>query len=201
MAVVNTCPYCHRSMSSDLIWCPHCEKIYPRLVTCYICYQAVSTTEAIVKRKRTTAEAYYHPSCYREVLKEQTCPTCSYTFSEQEQNNFGGGDEYLDYTNCPNCGHRWIKFFYCPCEMKGIAGKDAQVRYLDGSVAYGNVHRTCVTARQLSAEREWKESGEKRAQLLAHRKKSRLCLICGKKISWLEKLLNGGKCNWDASEE
>lgn len=194
MAVVNTCPYCNGSMSSDLIWCPHCEKIYPRNVTCNICFQAMNNVEAIVNKKKSVVKAYYHPSCYREVLKEQKCPTCSYTFSEEGQNSFGKGDQILG-TRCSNCGQGGITFFFCACEMKGFIGKEARIKYRNGEEG-GLFHRTCVKARQIIAEREWREH----EQLLAHRKRSRLCLSCGKKISYLEKWLNGGKCNWDASD-
>lgn len=191
MAVVNTCPYCNRSMSSDLIWCPHCEKIYPRTVACYICYQAVNTAEAIVNRKRTTVDAYYHPSCYREVLKEQTCPTCSYTFSEEEQNNFGQGDNYWNHTSCPNCGQRGIEFFDCSCRMKGFRGKAAHVRAKDHGIEdNSSYHRACVSARQMVND----QKGEESRQLLARRRESRRCLSCGKKIGFWSSWFEGGKC-------
>jgi hypothetical protein len=180
MAVVNTCPYCNRSMSSDLIWCPHCEKIYPRTVTCDICYQAVNNTESIIKRKKTVIKAYYHPSCYREVLKEQTCPTCNYTFLEQEQDRFGREPTW-NYTSCPNCGHQVINFFHCGCQMMGIEGKAAHVTAgANAVVDTGSYHQACVNARQMITDKNSKE----RTELLAHRKRSNLCLVCGKTISW-----------------
>ena len=194
MAVVNTCPSCNRSMSSDLTWCPHCEQIYPRIVTCFICYQELNNTESIVKRKKTEVIAYYHPSCYGEVLKEQTCPTCNYTFSEQEQNKFGRKDQYLLQTNCPNCGQKAISFFYCVCQMRGFLGKDVGREYSNVSSGF---HRACAKAQQIIA----RQKGESRAQLLLNRKKAGLCLVCGKKTSWFERLTNGGRCNWDASSD
>lgn len=125
MAVVQTCPYCKGSMSSNLIWCPHCEKIYPATVTCFVCFQGMNNTEAIVKQTRQwegIVIAYYHSSCHQQVLNEQTCPTCNYTFSEKEQKKFGRGDHILK-TTCPNCGHQ-LGFFHCACLIRGFVGND-----------------------------------------------------------------------------
>ena len=195
MAVVNTCPYCNRSMSSDLIWCPHCEKMYPCTVTCGICFQAMNNVEAIVNKKKTDVKAYYHPSCYREVLKEQKCPTCNYTFSEQEQEQFHRTYDSEPH-RCPNCGDQRIRLFTCGCQMKGISGKAVGIRYKNGSEGSKWFHRACVKARQITAEKEWEE----RDRLLAHRKRSHLCLDCGKKINIFERWGNGGKCNWHSSD-
>lgn len=155
----------------------------------------MNNTESIVKRKKNAVKAYYHPSCYREVLKEQTCPTCKFRFSEMEQEKFG---RERNYTSCPNCGQQVIDLFYCGCRMMGIEGKAAHVTVKPRAIVdTGNYHRACVGARQRVTD----ENSKERIELLAHRKRSNLCLVCGKKISWFDRITNGGRCNWDASSD
>jgi hypothetical protein len=98
------CTHCQKPMSSALRACPHCKKNVPVPVTCRVCNQLLSSTEAVNGYGKTWEGSYgvaYHPTCYSERMKGFSCLLCKHQFSDDER--------YLLLTreqgSCFNCGH------------------------------------------------------------------------------------------------
>lgn len=174
MPTLTQCTYCKRDMSSEVTHCPHCSRRVPRGVNCAVCCEQMSNVDAVEKKYR--GYEYLHPDCYDRVMEDVKCHLCKRIFTASEQQEWKKPDyERPEKATCSNCKTQ-SRYSICCCGVYVINEHPYEIIGDDHFI----VHSRCGESRR----RRNKINHE---NLIAQRKRDKVCLFCGEELTFWEK--------------